>query len=76
MIARRRVCAACDGETSAHRKHGFVEQATRGSGRDGKDREGVAIGEGGRDVITNHTSLRRVRQPGQIHWSAGERGFG
>jgi hypothetical protein len=55
--------------------HRFVQQAVGGSGRGGKDSEGHAVGIGDADVIGDHGTVIRNRQPTELHGS-GEKEAG
>src|SRR5205823_11914986 len=69
-------CTLGDCQTADNGKHRLIEGATGRRGRNGENREGVAVGERGRDVVTDHAPQAGVGEPGEGHRCACQRIFG
>src|SRR5207237_6236244 len=68
-------CTLGDCQTADNSKHRLIEGAAGRRGRNGENREGVAVGERGRDVVTDHAPQAGVGEPGEGHRCACQRIF-
>src|SRR6266516_4024439 len=60
-------CTLGDCQTADNSKHRLIEGAAGRRGRNSENREGVAVGKRGRDVVTDHARQAGVGEPGEGH---------